>query len=52
MIPTEVMEEHMEICRNCKERNIVGQMADIWVDWLDCMWDCPNDYIHWKEQHQ
>lgn len=47
MIPKEVMEEHMKVCRKCKEREMVRRMVDFHVDWLDCFWDCPNDYEHW-----
>lgn len=47
MIPEEVMKEHMAICKKCKEREAVRRMVDFHVDWLDCFWDCPNDYEHW-----
>ena len=50
MIPKEVMEEHMKVCRKCKEREAVRRMVDFHVDWLDCFWDCPNDYEHWKAE--
>ena len=47
MIPEEVRKEHMAICNKCKERKAVAKMVDFHVDWLDCFWDCPNDYEHW-----
>ena len=47
MIPKDVMEEHMKVCRKCKEREAVRRMVDFHVDWIDCFWDCPNDYEHW-----
>ena len=47
MIPNEVMEEHMKVCLKCKDREFVRRMVDFHVDWLDCFWDCPNDYEHW-----
>ena len=47
MIPTKVHEEHMAVCKKCKEREAVRRMVDFHVDWIDCFWDCPNDYEHW-----
>ena len=47
MIPEEVRKEHMAICNKCRERKAVAKMVDFHVDWLDCFWDCPNDYEHW-----
>lgn len=47
MIPEEVRKEHMAICKNCPEREAVRRMVDFHVDWLDCFWDCPNDYEHY-----
>lgn len=52
MIPKEVMEEHMKVCRKCKEREAVRRMVDFHVDWLDCFWDCPNDYEHWIKERE
>ena len=47
MIPEDVMKEHMAVCNKCKEREMVKRMVDFHVDWIDCFWDCPNDYEHW-----
>lgn len=47
MIPEEVRKEHIAVCKKCKEREAVRRMVDFHVDWLDCFWDCPNDYEHW-----
>ena len=47
MIPEEVRKKHMAICRKCEERIAVRRMVDFDVDWLDCFWDCPNDYEHY-----
>ena len=47
MIPKEIMEEHMKVCLKCKDREFVRRMVGFHVDWLDCFWDCPNDYEHW-----
>jgi len=52
MIPEEVSKEHMAICKKCKEREAVRRMADFHVDWLDCFWDCPNDYEHWAAEQR
>lgn len=45
-IPEEVRKEHMAICNKCKGK-AVAKKVDFHVDWLDCFWDCPNDYDHW-----
>ena len=47
MIPEEVQREHMAICKSCKERELVKRLVDFRVDWIDCFWDCPNDYEHY-----
>lgn len=52
MIPTEVHEEHMAVCKKCKEREAVRRMVDFHVDWIDCFWDCPNDYEHWVAERR
>ena len=47
MIPEEVRKEHMAVCAKCPERKYVAKRVDFHVDWLDCFWDCPNDYDHY-----
>ena len=46
-IPEEVRKKHMDVCLKCNKREAVRRMVDCHVDWLDCFWDCPNDYEHW-----
>ena len=48
MIPKEVSEKHMAICNKCKERRFYAKRFDMHFDWIDCWYDCPNDYEHWK----
>lgn len=49
MIPKEVSEKHMAICNKCKERRFYAKRFDMHFDWIDCWYDCPNDYEHWKD---
>ena len=48
MIPKEVREQHDAVCKRCKIRKRIAKIADMHFDWLDCPYDCPNDYEHWK----
>lgn len=50
-IPEEVRKEHMAICNKCKGK-AVAEKVDFHVDWLDCFWDCPNDYEHWIKERE
>ena len=50
MIPDDVRKEHAEKCRNCAVRKEIARMADMHFDWIDCPYDCPNDYEHWKAE--
>ena len=49
MIPNEVRAEHDKVCKKCKIRKQIAKIADMHFDWLDCPYDCPNDYEHWKK---
>ena len=53
MIPDEVRAEHTAICEKCKDRKKIAKLVDAHFDWIDCPYDCPNDYEHWKgEQNE
>ena len=47
-IPQEVRDKHGEVCKKCKVRKQIARMVDAHFDWLDCPYDCENDYEHWK----
>ena len=49
-IPNEVREEHDMVCKKCKIRKQIARLVDAHFDWIDCPYDCPNDYEHWKEK--
>ena len=49
MIPNEVREQHDAVCKRCKIRKLIAKYTDMHFDWLDCPYDCPNDYEHWKK---
>ncbi len=49
-IPNEVREEHDVVCKKCKIRKRIVRLVDTHFDWLDCPYDCENDYEHWKAE--
>lgn len=50
-IPDEVKKAHWAICKKCKERKRLARMVDAHFDWLDCPYDCENDYEHWRQEN-
>lgn len=46
-IPSEVMEKHMAVCNKCFARKEIARLSDMHFDWLDCPYDCENDYETW-----
>ena len=32
----------------CPERKYFAQLVDVHFDWLDCWFDCENDFEHFK----
>lgn len=50
-IPEEVRKRHWAKCKNCPTRKLYAKM-DFHIDWIDCPYDCPNDFEHYlKEQN-
>ena len=49
MIPNEVREEHEAVSKKCKICKQIARLADAHFDWLDCPYDCENDFEHWTE---
>ena len=52
MIPDDVRKVHSQKCRDCDKRKYYARAFDIHFDWLDCFYDCENDYEHWKAQQE
>lgn len=46
-IPQSVQEERSRICRKCNKRITVARLTDCHFDWIDCPYDCENDYEHY-----
>ena len=47
MIPDDVSKKHMERCNRCKIRAVIARTIDLHFDWLDCPYECDNDYEHY-----
>lgn len=47
MIPDYVSKKHMERCNRCKIRAVFARTLDMHFDWLDCPYECDNDYEHY-----
>ena len=47
-IPQEVRDKHNEVCEKCEARKLYAKYIDVHFDWLDCPYDCENDFEHWK----
>ena len=43
----EARKQHMEKCNSCPHRKLAATRFDMHFDWLDCWYNCPNDYEHW-----
>ena len=46
-VPEEVSRVHCDICKNCPIRKSYARSFDMHFDWIDCPYDCPNDYEHY-----
>lgn len=47
-VPEEISRIHVNICRKCQIRKDFARAFDAHFDWIDCPYDCPNDYEHYK----
>lgn len=47
MIDAKVRLEHSNKCLLCDKRIGMARAFDIHFDWLDCPFNCPNDYDHY-----
>ena len=48
-IPKEVREAHSDICSKCEIRKWYAR-RDWHIDWLECPYDCKNDYEHYLRE--
>lgn len=46
-IPQSIREERSRICRKCGKRIVVARLTGCHFDWIDCPYDCENDYEHY-----
>ncbi len=51
-IPKEIEEQHIKVCEKCEYRKLIARAVDMHFDWLDCPYDCWNDYEHWIRGEQ
>ena len=45
-------ENHFNICKNCKVRKNLAKNFDMQFDWIDCPYDCENDYEHYIKENK
>lgn len=50
--PKEVSEKHMEVCNECPNRKFAAKSFDMHFDWINCWYNCPNDYEHWLKEKE
>lgn len=49
-IPTEMRQKRNERCAKCSTRKWYAKRLDFHFDWIDCPYDCPNDYEHLERE--
>lgn len=49
-IPKEEREKRYNKCTKCETRKWYAKRLDFHFDWVDCPYDCPNDYEHLKRE--
>ena len=40
------------VCAKCNKRNIMMRSENCYFDWIDCPFDCENDYEHLLKEMQ
>lgn len=48
MMNEEAKQKHFAIREKCELRKKIANMVDAHFDWIDCPYDCENDYEHWR----
>ena len=51
-IPKEESLRRYKICENCKLKKSYTDIYGYDIGWLDCPYDCPNDYEHFKKEYE
>jgi len=46
-IPDEARKQHNKKCKGCWRREQFAKRLDMHFDWIDCPFDCNNDYEHY-----
>ena len=46
MIPQEIREKRNKICSECKKRDFIARVFDMHIDWVNCPYNCENDFEH------
>ena len=45
-VPEELRKSHWNKCKECKIRKWYAKRLDMHFDYLDCPYDCENDWEH------
>lgn len=48
-VPEEVSRIHCDICKKCQIRKDYARAFDMHFDWIDCPYNCENDYEHYQK---
>lgn len=47
-VPDDVKRKHIEKCNQCERKRTIYKMTGgMWFDWLDCPYNCENDFEHY-----
>ena len=49
-IPASMRKARNEECQNCGYRKSYAKAFDVHFDWIDCPYDCENDYEHLEKE--
>lgn len=49
-IPKTILKERHGKCSQCELRKSYAKTFDMHFDWLDCPYDCENDYEHLEKE--
>lgn len=49
-IPESMRKARNEKCKQCAFRKSYAKAFDIHFDWIDCPYDCENDYEHLEKE--
>ena len=49
-IPASIRKARNEKCQKCGYRKSYAKAFDMHFDWIDCPYDCENDYEHLEKE--